>query len=89
MAAGVKVQLHKPEFATAGKFIDERRKRTFPLLRIRLPEVDKVGIVGENLLRTITERLAIRPERRDRLRGERRGAPLALIFRKHGECGRP
>ena len=88
MAARMEVQQRQPQLFAALYFIKKRLAGFFQRLFNRVTEVDQVAVVGKDLAWPIVILLTGGFKIINHVSGERRGAPLALVFGEQGESGR-
>lgn len=89
VAARVEVQPVEAELFAPPHFVEEGGAGFAQPLFVRMPQVDQVAVVRENLCRLVMIRPAVPAERFDRFGTERRGRPLALVLGEKGESGSP
>jgi hypothetical protein len=84
----MEVQQRQAKLFAALKFIQKRLARFIQRLLNRMAQVDEVTVMRKDLARPEVILLAGGFEIINHFSGERRSAPLALIFGEQGESGR-
>ena len=88
VAARMEIQSVEPQGLATLHLVDERFARFGEPVGFGMPEIDEVGIMGQDAGRCISGRSAGLFERDDLLLGQLLGKPLTLVFREKGEpCG--
>ena len=82
MTSGMKIQKFDAENVTPPQFIKKSRKRLGMFIFVGISEIDKITVMGKNMLRGISEFSAIVFEVGNTHFRKRRSCPLTLIFSK-------
>jgi hypothetical protein len=85
----VEIEPVEAEQLAALHFIEECFARFVEAFLFRVPEIDQVAVVRQDLEWLKTKLLAISTKKADVGFCQRRGLPLALIFGKQGKGFRP
>ena len=86
VAARMEVEPVEPQLLAARHLFDEGGARLLQPLAVGMPEVDEVGVVGQDLRRRVAQLVAGAAEGGDLGRGERLADPLALVLGEEGEA---